>query len=263
MNRITLLAVSLLVPFAPGIVSPAQADVVIVRTAPPPPPPPPQRVIVVRRPPPPQRVVVVQEPAPAQRVVVVRQAPPPPPRQTAVVYDAPPPRPKQKKDPNGNRKFGLHAHLGGFLGDTAKMGGVSGALRIRPKSHFAIDIGAGIYGGTDFEGDRRKEIPITADLLFFVNPQHRMQFYLLVGGGGALATKKLPDGEVRDLGYAGGQAGAGFEWRIAKGFALNSDVRAFLRHRVDNDPRPEFTSGGRTSNTSFGALVTLGTTFYF
>ncbi len=162
-----------------------------------------------------------------------------------------------------HRKFGLHAHLGGFLGDTVRMGGVSGALRIRPKRHFAIDLGAGIYGGTDYEGDRRKEIPITADLLFFVNPQHRMQFYLLVGGGGALATKRLPDGERRKLGYAGGQAGLGFEWRIANGFALNADVRGFLRQRVDNDPRPEFSDGLRGSNTSFGGLLTLGTTFYF
>jgi hypothetical protein len=36
-----------------------------------------------------------------------------------------------------------------------------------------------------------------------------------------------------------------------------------LRHRIDADPRPEFIDGTRSTDTSGGAVLTFGATFYF
>lgn len=278
MNRTPLVLAALFLPFSFGtaqaqqnvivVDAPPQAQVprrvVVVRQA----PPPPRQVIVVRRPPPPpqRQVIVVQEPRrqvvyqqqPAQQIIVQQ-----PPAQQVIVHDTPAPKKPAKNDPTGGRKFGLHAHVGGLLTETVQIGGISGALRIRPMPHFAIDLGAGYYAGTDYVGDDREEIPITANLLFFVNPQHKFQLYFLVGGGGSLARKTNPEGEVRDLAYAGGEAGVGFEWRIKPAFAINTDVRGFVRHRIDGDPTPEFTDGFRSTDTSFGGIITAGMTVYF
>ena len=65
--------------------------------------------------------------------------------------------------------------------------------------------------------------------------------------------------------YIGGQLGLGVEWRISPVFALSADIRGFLRTRIDEDrdERPEFVDGSRSTNTSAGALGTLGMHFYF
>ena len=210
----------------------AQADVVIVRKGAP------SSTVVVKSSPP-KVVVVRQEP-----VTVVRQ-PPPPPRA------------------DRERKVGLHFDVGGAFGRSVSMGGLSGALRIRPLPQFALDLGAGYFAGQDFDGDFRSEVPVTANLLFFVNPKHKAQFYFLAGGGASFARKEDPFGETRDLIHAGGQAGIGLEFRLARFFALNTDVRGFLRKRVDNDPRPEFVDGGRSTDVSGGVIVTFGGTLYF
>ena len=71
--------------------------------------------------------------------------------------------------------------------------------------------------------------------------------------GGEARAVNLPDG-------------AGVEFRASRTVAFNIDVRGFIRGRTDGDAatQPEFTDGqGRTTNTSGGALVTAGMTFYF
>ena len=98
-----------------------------------------------------------------------------------------------------------------------------------------------------------------------------MQLYFLVGLGGSIARvvddQTASYDRVYNWGYFGGQAGGGIEFRLAKAFALNMDLRGFIRGRTDSAARaqPEFTNPqtGQTTNTSGGALITGGMTFYF
>ena len=149
------------------------------------------------------------------------------------------------------------------------MGGFAAGLRIRPVRFMAIDVTAGVFGGTDYVGNDRVEIPVRADVRFFVNPRHRFQFYTLVGAGVSVARAQNNVGATRDFVHLGGEAGAGFEFRLNPAIALNLDVRGFLRQRVDSDPRPEFVEVDntgfvtRTTNTSGGATINLGGTVYF
>ena len=183
-------------------------------------------------------------------VIVVKHKPIP---QTQVVQ--PPPA---KRD----RKVGLHFDVGGTFGPQVVMGGFSGALRFRPKEHVGIDLGAGYFAGNDYQGFYRTEIPLTANVLFFVNPQHKLQLYFLMGPGLSFGRVDTFN-EVRRMTHVGGQAGIGLELRLAPAFALNVDVRGILRHRIDSDPRPEFVDGTRSTNTSGGAILSFGGTLYF
>ena len=199
--------------------------------------------------------VVVSEGS-ADSNVIVKTAPP-----TVVVVkhkpaEAPPP-PKQRE-----RKAGLHFDVGGTFGPEVSMGGFGGALRFRPTEHVGIDLGSGYYAGHDYMGFYRTEIPVSVNALFFVNPQHKFQFYFLLGPGMTIGNVDRPN-EVRRMIHVGGQAGFGVELRLAPAFALNADVRGVIRHRVDQDPRPEFFDGTQSTDTSAGALITFGGTFYF
>lgn len=184
-------------------------------------------------------------------VVVVNQRPAGQPQ----IVQAPP---AKKRD----RKVGLHFDVGGTFGPQVLMGGFMGALRFRPKEHVGIDLGAGYYAGNDYLGFDRTEIPVTANVLFFLNPQHKFQFYFLLGPGVSFSRVDQIN-EIRSMTHIGGQGGFGVELRLAPAFALNADVRGMIRHRVDRDPRPEFIDGSRSTDTSGGALLTFGGTFYF
>jgi len=205
--------------------------------------------------------VVVVSPQQTSSPVVIKTRPP-----TVVVVKhtpiqqppAPPPPPPAKRD----RKLGLHFDFGGTFGPRVLMGGFGGALRFRPTEHVGIDLGSGYYAGNDYQGFYRTEIPVTANVLFFVNPQHKFQFYLLLGPGLSFSRVETIN-EVRPMTHVGGQAGAGIELRLAPAFALNADVRGVIRYRIDNDPRPEFFDGTRSTNTSGGAILTFGGTIYF
>lgn len=234
-------------------------------------PPPP---VVVQAPPP----VVVQPPPP-----VVVQAPTPP----TVAVQAPPPPVVAQPAPQVIRTqpqviavqetryqlvptfdLGLHLSVGGMFTDRISVGGGAAAFRIRPSEYVAIDLGIGVYGGPDYQSLDRWEMPVTADLLVFFNPDDPLQVYGLVGVGASYAEQTGWDGgslTYRQLSYLGGELGLGLEWRIARHFALNFDVRAFLREQVG--PAVEFTEirGGRveSTNTSGGVTGNLGMTFYF
>lgn len=204
--------------------------------------------------------VVVVRPESSSSQVVVKTRPP-----TVVIVRhtpaqqpaAKPPPPKQR-----DRKVGLHFDFGGTFGPRVLMGGFGGALRFRPKEHIGIDLGSGYYAGNDYQGFYRTEIPLTANVLFFLNPQHKFQFYFVIGPGLSFGRVDTIN-EVRRMTHIGGQAGAGVELRLAPAFALNADVRGVIRHRIDSDPRPEFFDGVRGTNTSGGAVLTFGGTFYF
>jgi hypothetical protein len=205
--------------------------------------------------------VIVVRPEDASSQVVVKTKPP-----TVVVvkHTAIPPAQVSKPPapPKRDRKFGLHFDVGGTFGPQVLMGGFSGALRFRPKEHLGIDLSSGYYAGNDYQGFYRTEIPLTVNVLFFVNPQHKLQVYFLVGPGLSFGRVDTFN-EVRRMTHIGGQAGVGLELRIAPAFALNADVRGILRHRIDSDPRPEFFDGTRSTNTSGGAVLTFGGTLYF
>jgi hypothetical protein len=205
--------------------------------------------------------VIVVRPEDASSQVVVKTKPP-----TVVVvrHTAIPPAQVSKPPapPKRDRKFGLHFDVGGTFGPQVLMGGFSGALRFRPKEHVGIDLGSGYFAGNDYQGFYRTEIPLTANVLFFVNPQHKLQVYFLMGPGLSFGRVDTLN-EIRRMTHIGGQAGVGLELRIAPAFALNADIRGILRHRIDSDPRPEFFDGTRSTNTSGGAVLTFGGTLYF
>ena len=204
--------------------------------------------------------VVVVQPNDQSSPVIVKTKPP-----TVVVVErqtVPQPQAQAPTPPKRDRKLGLHFDVGGTFGPQVLMGGLSGALRFRPKEHVAIDLGSGYFAGNDYQGFYRTEIPLTANALFFVNPQHKAQVYFLLGPGVSFGRVDTYD-ELRHMTYIGGQAGMGLELRLAPAFALNVDVRGVLRHRIDNDPRPEFFDGTRSTDTSGGAVLAFGATFYF
>jgi len=238
------------------VVLPSRGGQVVITIGPPPPP-----VVVVRPappPPPPPRVVYVQPPQP--QVVYVR----PQPQQ---YYYAPQPQYAPQPVATGRRNVrgtsGLHFFIAGAGASDARLAGLGGAIRFRPRERLGVDIGVGVFGGTDYYGRSRAEIPVTADVLMFLNPQKKAQFYLLAGAGMSFAYGERSDGTLQHTyTYVGAQTGAGIEFRITRGFALNLDFRGFLRRQPNGSP--EFVSStGATSRTSAGWIGQFGTTFYF
>ncbi len=257
-------------------IGPAQPPPQPVVVQPPPvyvqPPP-----VVVQQPPPPQ----VYVPPPQPPVVYIQPAQPQPPPQVVVVRPPPPPvvavqverRPTVRRELVPPSQVGLHLNIAGLMTENVGMGGVQAAFRLRPLRHLAFDIGAGILGGesTNYQtgGGGRWEVPVTLNVLFFFNPQHRFQVYALVGAGISVAEQEnaAAFGRSRSFEYAGGEAGLGFELRLGRHFALNLDARGFLRSYVGGGA-PEFSRvTGRgsveTTNLSGGFYGTVGMTFYF
>ncbi len=242
-------------PAAPAPAAPAAAAPAAPAAAAPAAPPP----VVVYQPPPP---VVVVAPAPRAAPQVYHYTPRP-----AVPH----------------RQWGLNLHVAGIAlgsgrtGD-AGMGLIGLGLRFRPIPAFALEANVDVAGGTDYNGFRRMETMGTLNGLLYLNPKSRAQFYLLGGVGVSSArvsgdSSYLYDNTIssgyyaygdRRYTYLGGQGGAGIEIRLSRVVALNFDVRGFVRSRTDGRGAPEFVdASGRTTNTSGGALVNGGITFYF
>ena len=155
-------------------------------------------------------------------------------------------------------------------GGTTGMGGVGASLRFRPSPRFAIDLGLDALSGTDANGYHRTETPFSVVGMLYLNPRSRAQLYLLGGFGVSSASVDKTDAVGNSYSdhysYFGGIFGGGVEFRLTRAVALNFDVRGFVRGRTDDAAsyNPEFRSlDGRTTNSSGGALVTGGITFYF
>ena len=209
--------------------------------------------------PPPPPVVVYQPPPPV--VVMKPEAPPP--------YEyAPPPSEAFRNRP----QWGLNLHLEGATighgsGGDASMGGAGLGLRLRANPYFAVETDVDFVGGQDYQGDNRSEAALTFNGLLFLNPRSHVQLFLLAGFGwsGAHVTKDATSLDAH-YGYFGGQLGGGLEFRVSRNFALDIDLRGFIRGRTDDlaQRQPEFTAAdGRTTNTSGGGLITGGMTIYF
>jgi hypothetical protein len=223
---------------------------------------PPATTQPAQQPPPP--VVVYQPPPP----VVVYQAP----RETPPPYEYQP-----RPDTSWMRKkeWGINLHLEGAAfgegryGDSG-MGGLGLGLRYKPSRYLGIEGDVDFFGGRDYNGYRRGETAFSLNALVFVNPRNKTQLYFVGGIGWSIAKATEDragyDDYVHRYSYFGGQFGIGVEFRLSKSVALNLDLRGFVRGRTDNNTKidPEFRDAtGRTTNTSGGALMTGGLTFYF
>ena len=255
-------------------IGPGRAGIRIGGGDPVPPPPP----VVVQEPQPP---VVVVQPAPPPPAVVVQPYQQPQPYVVQQQYAVQQPRPlvaqqpAQPRDRFPQSSTGIRLHLGSAFGDELAMGGGGAAFRIRPNPYFALDIGGAMYGGTDYNGQDRFSAPLTVDAILFFNPQHRFQFYALLGIGASYShtdglNRHTGNYDSRDMFHLGGAAGLGVEWRLSRVFALNLDFRGFIQQRVGDDDQPEFTepladgSGGwQSTDLSGGGVVRAGMTFYF
>lgn len=221
---------------------------------------------IVYQPAPPPPPVVVYQPAPPPVVVVQR----PPARQPTYVYTT---TTRKLWRPEWGVNLRIEGALfgSGYRGDLAGIGGLGVGLRVRPSPWIALEGDIDFLGGRDFNNYRRGETAFSANVLLFVNPRSRVQFYFVAGIGGSIA--RVVDDQtssydrIYNWGYFGGQAGGGIEFRLAKAFALDFDLRGFMRGRTDSGAhaQPEFVDPqtGQTTNLSGGALVTGGMTFYF
>jgi hypothetical protein len=279
-------------PQAPAQPAPAPrvAPQVVVEEEPPAPQAPPR--VVVRRPAPPAAPppVVVYQPVPAApppRVIIVMPGygygyGPPPVRPVA-----PPPPVRQAPPPRWHSEFGVNLRVEGVaLGHpngaafNAGLGGVGLSLRYRPTPHFAFDLGVDLLAGNDYNGFERTEIPVSLGGILYLNPRSRVQFYL--EGGAHFSRAQVRSDQPSQLlhpvdggqygetyTYFGGQGGGGFEFRLSRRLALNLDSVGFFRKRVGEMQAPEFievkngVATGRTSNTSAGALIRGGLTFWW
>ncbi|HSY24940.1 MAG TPA: outer membrane beta-barrel protein [Polyangiaceae bacterium] len=233
------------------------------------PPPPARRPL----PPPPPVVVYSPGPPPDGPFYGPPEGPPP---------DGPPAytyRPRPIRPISPPREWGLNLHLDGATvghgtgSQGAGMAGAGGAVRFKPNRRFGIEADLDFLGGTDYQGNHRTETGFTLNGLVYLNPLSRAQVYLLGGFGWSGAHVTCDSGAGcatpgldAQYSYFGGQLGIGLEIRLSRMFALNGDVRGFLRTRTDAgaNSQPEFVNAnGQTTNASGGALFTAGATLYF
>jgi hypothetical protein len=158
--------------------------------------------------------------------------------------------------------------MGNQAAKGAGMGGFGLSLRPRPTPHFAIDCGIDFLGGIDFRGYSRDEVAFLVNPMVFLNPQDKVQVYLLGGVGFSWAHLDNPDGAPIRYSYVGIDAGTGLEWRFSRHMAFGGDLVLFVRGRTDPEAsrQPEFVERkypGRTTNASGGALLRTGLTFYW
>jgi hypothetical protein len=240
-------------PLPPPVAGPPPVVVVQPGAPPPAPAPLPPPVVVYQPAPPP---VVVVQPRPAEYTPVYA-------RRYAMPY--------AQHEWGFNLRLDMAA-MGGSRNGGGGMGGLGAGLRYKLSPYFGVEGGADFVFGKDYNGNNRNETAFTVDGLLFLNPKSRTQVYLLGGLGWSVAhvsddnlygTSTFDD----TYHYFGGNFGLGFEYRASRAIAFNVDVRGFVRGRTDNDAKvnPEFRdpATGRTTNTSGGALVTAGMTFYF
>lgn len=192
---------------------------------------------------------------------------------------APPPEPPRQK--RRRKEYGVNVHgnvalFGDDDGADSGMGmaGLGAAFRFRPHRSFGVDLGLDFLGGHDWNGNRRDERAFIGNAIWFINPRHPVQLYVLGGfgfGSASVDVERLGGEAVipyeTSYSYVGLQAGIGLEWRLTRRFALGTDALAFVRGRSDDERRsdPEFIDPEThlVSNDSAFGLFRLGFTYYF
>jgi len=224
------------------------------------------------KPPPP---VIVYQPvpdAPPPQVVIVQPG--------SAVRKVPPPPPPAKKRA-WRERFGLNLRLQGVVlgghenaDPDAGMGGLGVSFRYRPAPAFAIDFGADLLAGVDYNGFERVETPLALTAMLYVNPKSKVQFYFMGGINGSYAHVESDTyspllaeegGYEEDYSYFGGHGGVGLEFRLSRRVALNIDTLVAIRGRTDDGDVPEFRDPdtGRTTNTSGAGMFRGGVTFWW
>ena len=186
---------------------------------------------------------------------------------------APPPRARYRRRIGVTGRLQV-AYLGAKAVDESTMGGLGAAFHFRPVAPLAFEAGVDFLGGRDWEGNSRREVALSGNVLVFVNSADSVEPYLLAGLMLSQADVELrpsdPSAE-RDsrpkYSYFGGQLGVGLKWHLRPRLALDVDLVAFMRGRTD--PRagsePEFVhpDTGVGTNVSGGGLFRAGVSFYF
>jgi hypothetical protein len=207
--------------------------------------------------------------------------PPPPPPAGPPVRQVSPAKSGAKR---WREKFGVNlrlegvpipdglAHAWGTYEDPG-MGGLGASFRWRPIPWFALDVGLDALGGVDYSGNDRFESAFSASGMFFLNPQHRVQAYLLAGLHVAHAEVDNEDyrpnlevgGYSDDYDYVGGQAGVGVEFRVSRRVGIDLDGLVVARTRTDAGNLPEYLDPrtGETGDSSVGGLLRAGITIWF
>lgn len=229
----------------------------------------------------PQPPVVYVQPAPPPPVVYYQPAPPPPP-QVYVVRPRPrlvyyQPAPVVVSAPvfvMPERQVGLGLHLGAAAVSENEdpMGGFGAHIRYRLNPRFAVEGTLDLFRGMGVEGIERSEVPLTVNGMWYMNPQNRLQLYMLAGVGVASAhigsndTSSSSRGVEVDTAFAGVQAGIGAELRLGRHLALSADVRGFLRGRLDDEYHPDEAAcrdDGECTPYEGGATFNAAGTLYF
>lgn len=208
--------------------------------------------------------------------------PPPPPAADYPVRRVSPPRAGVKR---WREKFGLNLRLQGApipdglaeawgsYDDDPGLGGIGASFRWRPIRWFALDLGLDALGGVDYSGNDRFETAISSSGLFYLNPQHKVQAYLIAGIHLAHADvdndqfrPNLSEGGYTDeYDYVGAQGGVGVEFRVSRRVGIDLDGLAIVRTRIDDGIYPEFLDPrtGETGDSNVGGLLRAGITIWF
>ena len=224
-------------------------------------------VVVYDYAPPP--VYVVQPPAPPP-VVVVRPAPPPVVRPLPAAAAAAPEEPFESE-------FGIGARVNaGITGaESGAMGGGGLFLRLHTFPNLQFELAVDTFAGKGYGGAMRSEVPVEFSALwFFGNHSQRFRLFLL-GGIGASWAQVGEFERTDEPWYVGALAGIGVEWRPLDWLALETDIRGFIRQRVNERPEdpayvtdPMWNDGNcdeehGCTDLQGGGTLHLGTILYF
>lgn len=208
--------------------------------------------------------------------------PPPPPSADYPVRRVSPPRAGVKR---WREKFGLNLRLqyapipDGLsdawrsVEDDPGLGGIGASFRWRPITWFALDFGLDALGGVDYSGNERFESAFSTSGLFYLNPQHKVQAYLIAGLN--LAHAEVDNDQYRpnlsgagftdEYDYLGAHGGVGVEFRVSRRVGIDLDGLALVRTRIDDGDLPEFLDPrtGETGDSNVGGLLRAGITIWF
>jgi len=166
---------------------------------------------------------------------------------------------------------GIHV-FGALLGHKANLGGVGLGVRHFFVPEFALEGNFELGFGTDYNGFQRQEGSFLLHGVGVLNPRSAVRAYGFGGLGFSLASVSgvhAAGGVEHDEHYTyfGGDLGAGVEARVTKNAAIHLDLLGFIRGRTDDDrdSHPEFVDAqtGRTTNTSGGVLLRVGSQFFW
>ncbi|MBM4357336.1 MAG: hypothetical protein FJ096_04425 [Deltaproteobacteria bacterium] len=171
--------------------------------------------------------------------------------------------------------------IGGLMGsprvgvENFGVGGIGMSLRHRPLLPVALDLGVDLIGGVDPNGWSRREIPISASTVFYLNPRSIVQVYVL-GGVNLNFTEvqsrfiepNFAGGSYDDYTYLGLQGGGGLEFRMSRALGFHFDGLATIRTRIDSDGHgrfPEYYDArtGLASNSSTVGQLRAGLSLWW